>query len=1175
MTLKEYYLQQKAIFQTVLDAPKPNYLDVEKVSDQDIEDYITNYTIANDHKNQIHRNIHTALKTLTDDQLKAVFRKIKGPSGDERCTEDTFIQRIRSNDTEVHMNAAFFGSTIEQMMDVYAEALGPEKVNEIINTPIQPHPMSPDYKESKVYSPYETEIQALRDKFTHTADAAKNAENEKLLQKVSATLQNVKPEVLNAFDGPRSNANVPGYENYDNIVGRRVNVRQVQGLQTLGDGQFKDLVKPAVGGGGAPDFSLLSEDQYPNPMPAEQAQALDKLSADPKVGLSEDTRQAVRELSQRLDELHFERVSGAPLSGQIFPLHKPEKPDDMYYPNEEGYKYYAFRPVAHAKQMLIAAVKRGDLEEVRQAQEAYEQAEASTDKAIEILKSDKLNPAPIFSPNVESTRASTGDMPEKFALDTTNQKKLNSLYIGYATLKSAGLTLEELCKDPAKTAKTLGKQLIAAGGLNSRQGSIGAVLQNGMKGRYTVGTADTALMTAWVGLDAAMTRALSGIAGMEKDPKRSAEFLAAFHLGLREANLEIQKEIRRYETMSKVCTDEAERYAGMRGTLYQNAAIRPEAGENALNLEEMIDSFDKPDQVLEPGLSLKNAKPEQIRYSWQDEMDAANAYASGDAAYNWVELADRNQKVLADAAREELISGSYNNQFVPDQYLLHAFSAQNRLAKNAAAKGESSQEFQAFRESLKNTWKLARNQDVKAILKMGAALMDDPMAYDFLQTGKDDQLVKTDSEEYKTMKKSLAKIQKVKELLTGGNPMKLEKLYGSDFCKDLEKAKQDAFEYVRLKTKNGSKSSFHYESGRRRFEEGMANFRKLAKLQDDLGLRSPAQKAYEDARMELMLKRGNPKWLYGTEGKTVMAKMLYAKSFVDAKIPAEHQTAAFRPEAFRRGVDSILNKRLHRFENPAELETLADQAVEHSGVFKQAARNMAAQRLEAYDRAMAEPRLKQAKLDCAKGFALDKAAEALQINHAMQNYASRNPALQAKAEEIMKDPDFQETIRRLTAGKTVQQIRKLHDAAALDGSSSGGMEFEKNEAALKYEKRCAAVAADATLRRMNEGREPTQEEIDKYAAAIRKDQRFQAFMREKESKLADGAAYNKAINALNFEDSRNQFLMEMAQKVTEPIPQQPASIENQPLAAPQSLQQKHGPEPIQGAPVQAGPTSQN
>ena len=128
----------------------------------------------------------------------------------------------------------------------------------------------------------------------------------------------------------------------------------------------------------------------------------------------------------------------------------------------------------------------------------------------------------------------------------------------------------------------------------------------------------------------------------------------------------------------------------------------------------------------------------------------------------------------------------------------------------------------------------------------------------------------------------------------------------------------------------------------------------------------------------------------------------------------------------------------------------------------------------------------------------------------------------------------------------------------MDTDPSGLSDFDRHETALKFEKRCAAVAADATLRRKNEGREPTQEEIDKYAAAIRKDQRFQAFMQEKESKLADEAAYNKAINALNFEDSRNQFLMEMAQKVTEPIPQQPAPIENQPLAAPQNLQQEHG-----------------
>ena len=365
MTLKEYYLQQQAIFQPALDAPKPEYLDLEHVSEKQIEDYITNYTIANHHRGQIAKNIHEVLKTLTDDQLKAVFAKLKGPEGDERLTEDRFLQRVRGKNPEIFLNAAIFGRTIEEMMDLYGEALGPEKVNEIIHAPIQPHPLSPDYKESKVYSPYEAEIQALRDKYTHTTDAAKNAENEKLLQKVSASLQDVRPEVLQAYHDYRTNSAVPGYETYDDMVGRRVDARTKQGLQELGGGQFGELVKPGIGWAGQVTFDLMKKEQYPEPMSAEQAQALDTLSADPGVGLSQDTRDAVREISRYMDELHYERCSGAALSGRVFPLKKPEKPDDMFYQNEEGTKYYAFRPVAVAKWDLVKAVKSGDLEKVR------------------------------------------------------------------------------------------------------------------------------------------------------------------------------------------------------------------------------------------------------------------------------------------------------------------------------------------------------------------------------------------------------------------------------------------------------------------------------------------------------------------------------------------------------------------------------------------------------------------------------------------------------------------------------------------------------------------------------------------------------------------------------------------------------------------------------------------
>ena len=331
-----------------------------------------------------------------------------------------------------------------------------------------------------------------------------------------------------------------------------------------------------------------------------------------------------------------------------------------------------------------------------------------------------------------------------------------------------------------------------------------------------------------------------------------------------------------------------------------------------------------------------------------------------------------------------------------------------------------------------------------------------------------------------------------------------------------------------------------------RAREGLENYRKLAKLQDELGLRSPAQKTYEDARMELLLHRGDPQWLYSQAGKRVMATMLYAKSFVDAEIPAEHQKGHFSPENLKKGVDSIVENRLHRFENPAELETLADEAVAHSGLFKKAAANLAARRRESYDRAMTEPRLKKARQDCAMGFAMDRACKELGITHEMQTYSPLNPAIRDKAEAVQKDPDFREAMRRLTAGKTAEQIIALHPPGEPDPNPQGDEDFSKHMTAVKFEKHCAVVAAEATLRKNNPGREPTQEEIDKYAAAIRTDRRFQSFMQEKESKLANEAAYRSAEDALNFQAGRAQFLAEMAQKVTDPIPQFPAPNEIQP-----------------------------
>ena len=698
--------------------------------------------------------------------------------------------------------------------------------------------------------------------------------------------------------------------------------------------------------------------------------------------------------------------------------------------------------------------------------------------------------------------------------------------------------------------------------MNSRPESIGATLQNGLKGQVGTTAADTQLMTTVISLDSATHRGISGIVGLEKDPKRRGEVMAAFHLGLRSGMPPIMDEIKRYELMSKICSMKSPRDAGMLGTIYQNAALRPETGKDRFDLTKMIDNFRRPDVSLDPNVPLKKAKPEQIRYSWQDDMDAVNKIADGTGEYDWKELAGRNKKVIEDAAREEALSGSYKNYFNADEYLLHAFAVQSKLLKNAAARGENSPEFQEFRQSVLNTWQLAKDPDTKAALKMGAELLENPAAFDFLQTGKADQIVKSDSEEYKTMKKSLGLVRKITGYLASGDPVKITKVKSTEVEDILEEAKQDAFDYVRLKLKNGTKTSFHYKSGKRRAEEGLANYRKLAALQDQLGLRAPAQKAYEDARMELLLQRGNERWLMENPGRTALAKMMYAKSVMDAELTDDQQKAAMDPQNLQKNVERIRDRGLRVYRNRAEIEMLVDGALEDSGLFKEFTDHATKSRNEA----AAPNRLKQAKQDFAKGYAMDQAAAALGLDFRSQTFSSRNPTIQKKADEFLKDPGFMDVMKRMTEGKSVEELKEMHNLGRLNVNDKTKNAFLTAQAQVKYEKHCASVVAEAMLRKKDPNQEPSQEDIQKYANRLRRDARFNAFVREKESGFSVEKDYNNAIKDLAAPEKRNQFLTEMASRVTEPIPQ-----ENVQEAAPIRNQRRNEIQGRQNAPdMQAG-----
>ena len=178
--------------------------------------------------------------------------------------------------------------------------------------------------------------------------------------------------------------------------------------------------------------------------------------------------------------------------------------------------------------------------------------------------------------------------------------------------------------------------------------------------------------------------------------------------------------------------------------------------------------------------------------------------------------------------------------------------------------------------------------------------MDEAKPFDILKATKDDRSFgKRDSREYTRMKKSLGNVQKL--LLAtkykSGDSAKNDAYLMAFGCddKELAHAKEDAFEYIRKKLDNGNKTGFAKLSGLDCFEEGRLVYEAICAEQEKLGLRSPAEKMYDEARLEMLLNRSDPAWAEA-HLKECTAKMHYAKQFIDAKIPKEKQEAAFAPD---------------------------------------------------------------------------------------------------------------------------------------------------------------------------------------------------------------------------------------------------------------------------------------
>ena len=1111
-TLYEYYRQKVQNDKERLLQQIPDYNDL-NTPEQELFDFTLRMKETQYLEQQIQRRLLAALLELqrtAPERFSAMFQSLKTEAGNKFATEEKFLQSLRAKNLMFVLNPQYFGCDgVKAILDAYESALGPARVKELMEAPLAILPVSPDYKGEISYEPYGAELDGLIERFTHGEDPGKNRENLELLTEVRRALQDLRPEVLKSvqtvYKGEVGNGALKG----DDIEDRRLSALKKHGLTLLDGGSCSELVIHERRMDGSPEFQTRS-DRFTRPLTEEEQTRLRNESRAAGNSLSQAVKDAVKQIGNSMDQLDYTTSSTVPLSAEQFPPIRPTRDDQVFFPAEQMTKKYAFAPVYDAKVELARAVQAGKLDRIRECMQAYREAERITDQMMNTLRSGELSDQPLYSSNMESTREDTERIPPKYALDFTNQNKLNSLSSAYFTLKNAGMRLEELTEDPIGACRKLADCFLAGSGLNSRAGSIGAALQFGLKNDEPFNPVQQ-FENSWYRIAMALNRGIAGIAGLEKDPARRAKFVAAVQLGVMLSTERIREEAARYETARKTAVGQRPAAAAARGAVYQTAALAPQSGEGSFELQKLMRELSTPRGLMdgETALSEEGEYHGQAikefdhahKESWRTPDETVRRMAGGAGHAPLGELAQRNRQVLKDAAEEEQLSGGFRSRFDPELYLLHAFSAHSRLLEQMDPMLRLGEDYTAFRESVLNSWQLAKAPNTRALLKLGAMLAEDPDSLNFLQTDKSDQLKSSDSTEYGNMKNSIAALRNAINTLRSGTGDQIEKLYHRDFARELEKARADAFRYVQLKTRNGKKpiGSFHYASGNARAREAVRAWKQLGELQDSLGLRSPAQKLCDEARLELLQHRGNDAWMR-ERAMLAVGKMVFAQSMLRAGFPDAMQKRLLENQATVEEKARSMGRYLSRQAFFANKLSLADDAIRGKGEFRELCAEHGKALKRQYEQTNQKRWQQKAREDFCTGYALDVAAGELRIRRGTDGYDSRNRRIRNRAKEVLQRTEFREVMARMMKGKTAEELRQMHRPGMLDDVSAM---FSPQEEAyrcalygLRYEKRCAALAAESLLR-ANGSPRPSEQQIEHGAERLRQEPEFQSFIRQK------------------------------------------------------------------------------
>ena len=1066
-----------------------------------------------------------ALKELPEEKKNEFFEKAVGPDANRDRVESLWKSALtgRMGPLSIMNNKEWGRTSYKQMLDALEAVLPEEKLEEIAASVQKLRaPGEAGYEGPDSVNPEKESIDKLR-------QSEQGKANAELLDQVEDQLNIINPEIrafLNEYD--------------DYFFGGETLNRQndwaasticMAGVKTLNGGAFDGLFKPDK------DPQMMEEKNVGFSLsPKEQMQRTRELTADDveklkqiKAPVSEETLEAADKFFDGMHSLDYSKAGGVmkPVSDE--PFVDGQQPNDLFFISEQGTKYYAFWPLVIARAELKKAVDGGDMEEIRTASENYKQIDDTIGAMYKAIDDPKLGGVKLFDGNVNSTRTTTPFMQAKYVKDYVTHNKMNSLFNMNTAANNLGFDVKDLVRDPVNTQLKACDNYRKCNGIDSR-GSVGAKLCWGMQ----IYDPDSSTGAHFMNYSARwenymlfpITRGLSGLMGIEPDHKKRAEYAALMNLGGVAAMQEIEKDMARFQVLSEVASGEAKDSADKMDLVYKNAALLP---LDQFSMTKIADAFrDKDPQRWKKDLSVDELiKPENIK-----NLD-----------FN--ELAARSEAVVQEHDAERIKSSAFVNGADTDTYLKNAFAVYSTVLQNADAQTRESESFQRFKQSVRDMSRLAKNADTRVLLAAGANTLDDPSYFNPLKTGKDDRSTgHKDSEEYTSMKESLQAVQEQIRVLREGPKNKAErKMLNSSFADKLKEAKENAFRYAALRMKNGTKTRFSAESGRKRVDESLDAYRRIQQLEDQQGISSPAQKMYDLARLDILTHRSDKQWMKENALETV-AKLVHAKRMIDAGVPEKKQEKAFDPKNWNAEFEKLKGRpEFKEYITGAKynLDKFADGAIAGSEDFRKMTGSLSKSLASYYTKRIAEPeRTAHLREDFEQRMALEEGAKLAGYRLGDRGYHPDNPRIRAEAAKLRQTGEFKETVAYMLRDMQEEKMEEYKP----DKLDSLGM-YTISRLKMQYEKAVSEIGANMVygeeLNQMEPGKR--RQQLDKYASALRKDPAFQSMVKEKLENISYDRDVKEKINKLQAPEERIKLGQEVFDVLNKGLQKQDAHEE--------------------------------